>query len=243
MRATRILAITSLALILAGAAQAQPVYDYAWGGCFGTPGAVGPTSQTLGWTGGFSPYHQFVSATNVSSPPGESVFGHELSIRVGPNVPDAWRFDADGCMTANFGQITYNTLGVAGCPGLRVGAESASNAYQYDPVTQKALINVATGYSDGRLEPDPAALFLLYNFQFGMASAGSVCPGELDPLCFHIMRVALGIGETPLSAVLVPAIAGQWDWVTFNDPDNTTGCPGVTQVEESTWGQVKGLYR
>ena len=122
MTATRILASLVLVAGLATGASAGTV-DMLWNGCIGTPGVgFGAPVQNLSPGGNaFFPHQQFISISNHAPASGEAVFGHGGVMQIAGAVDNAWRFDAAGCMTANFSQIQYNTLGVAGCPGLAQG--------------------------------------------------------------------------------------------------------------------------
>jgi hypothetical protein len=235
---------------LPSAVQAQPVIDLAWNGCLGTGGVVAAPAQNLDWTDRFAQYRLYSSASNVSAPVGESIFGHDVSIQVGVNLPDAWRFDPDGCQTAQFAQINYNDLGVGGCPGLRSGASVVVTGFIWaDPVAGKAVISAATGYPDGRASAaiDIGTTYLLWEITFPMTSADITggtqpCLGADLPVCFVYTRQQLVIGPDVVNTRLENMTSGTQPWVTFNDASNTQNCP-VVQVNESTWGQVKNLYR
>jgi hypothetical protein len=158
-------------------------------------------------------------------------------------VPDAWRFDPQGCQTANFSEVTYITTAAgASCPGLRNGEDVPVNTYAYDPVTHWAEVEGSDAYAaaGGRF-PNPSQLYLLYRFRFPLDE--DICPGSLQPLCFVLTKAEFAVGMDPASAYLVFGSHGH-SWVTFNDPDNSqTGCMDPTPTHPSTWGRMKGLYR
>jgi hypothetical protein len=233
----------------AGLAHAQPVYNYAWGGCFNVGPETGLVVQDRCIGGQFDPYVQYLSIENVELAPGDTIFSHDVIISVGPNIPDFWRFDPDGCETLNLQVIQYNSLGAAGCPGLKplTSGEVQVTAMIYDPVAQKSVIAASTGYSPGRGHADPATVYLLwrlqYSFAYDFVAADFKCAGKTTGQCFHVTRALIWIGPTLPAAQGVQVLPGQQIFVTWCDPDNETRCPGVTQTRESTWGQVKGLYR
>jgi hypothetical protein len=250
--ASLLLATAALAIWMAGPAHSQPVFNMAWNGCYGTSGVVAPPAQNLEWTDRFAQYKLYASVTNVSIPAGEFVFGHDVYIEIGVNLPDAWRFDPAGCQTANAAQVNYNDLGAIGCPGLRSGASVTVTGFIWtDPVAGMAVISAATGYPDGRASAaaDPSTTYLLWEMTFPMTSAGTAggsgpCVGADQLAIFITHKVELVIGENVVDARLVTTGAGAWGCATFNGEGVVlpgSGCRA--QAEDATWGQVKGLYR
>jgi hypothetical protein len=231
--------MTLLILGFAGAAYAaSPRIDLAWTQCYGVTGWLTNRSYT-----GAANYDLQVSASNVTvDNVGEAYWGHDVVVTIGPNVPDAWRFDPQGCQTANFSEVTYITTAAgASCPGLRNGEDVPVNTYAYNPVTGKAEVEGSDAYAaaGGRI-PNPSQLYLLYRFRFPLDE--DICPGSLQPLCFHLTKAEFAVGTEPALAYLVFGTPGQF-WATWNDAPNSLGCPGATPTQPSTWGRMKGLYR
>ena len=232
-----------LSLLAVAPVQAQPVADIYWNGCVGTGGVVGPPSTNVDFTNGFAPYQQFISIQGAEAPNGEAIFSHDVELRVkgASGTPDAWRFDAAGCMTANFSQIQYNSLGAAGCPGLRLGTEVPVTEYAYDGLSGESSIRAATAYPAGN-PGNAAATLLLWQLIYGMAAADNPCQGASQPMCFALSRVEYFQGPSATNTSKQVAVINQ-SFVTFNDPSNALDCPGAVQNLESSWGKIKGLYR
>jgi len=243
MRAIRFTMVSLLLTVsLAGMAQAVPMIQYAWNGCVGTAVVPAPTKD-LTYPSSNGLYNQYVSveqiATSVGA--GESVFSHTVQIVIGPNVPDAWRFDPGGCEDANFSTITYNSAGVANCVGVRNGAEAAVTDYSYDPVSGNATLTAGTGYPAGRSSfPNPR--YLLWELKFSLGAAGAPCGGEHQPLGFQLTKVSFAVGLTPADSRNVDGVLADQGCLEINDPSRNTACAAVP-TQTSTWGRVKGMYR
>ena len=228
MKVTHILGTSILLLGVATTAFAQPAIRLSWDDC-------DPIVQNKNYAGP-SIYNLVASASNVASRNN----GHRTKVSIGPNVQDAWRFDAGACQLGNFA-VSHNATKL--CPALQGGPLLALDKYTFDAVSGKALFDVANSYTV--FIPNPATRYILYqakfNHQFSVAGAGDpalVCSFAADPLCFHLVSTELLLegGST------IP-FAPEQDFVTWNDPFNTQGCPGVVQAEATTWGRVKGFYR
>jgi hypothetical protein len=92
---------------------------------------------------------------------------------------------------------------------------------------------------------EPSLRYTVMQVEFDLRNAAAgpqpepFCGGADIPLCLHIVRAGYAYkgGHDELPWVL------ENDYVTWQDPANTLGCPGATQRASSTWGRLKGLYR
>ena len=156
---------------------------------------------------------------------------------------DAWRFDADGCQT---GLLVMNQVDTKTCPAFQQAGAGALQIkkFTYDPATGKILGLLADAYQ-AVSSVNPAQRYLLcsYNFDLSFAANGPqdpsvACGGFEVPMCAHITYatwLTLDGIETPWTVAK--------EFVTANDPLNTSGCPGATPATSKTWGQVKSQYR
>ena len=163
-------------------------------------------------------------------------------------VPDAWRFDTDGCETGS--QITQNVTAKA-CPAFH---QLGTGALQIKKVEFSPLMD---GYATSLMRilladayqavpsVNPATNYLLENVAFdlsfavaGAGTPGSTCGGLDVPVCFKLNYATYldlnGI-EIPFGRAN-PALA-----VTVNDPVAAV-CSAVP-VKPKTWGAIKNQYR
>jgi hypothetical protein len=233
--AALLMAIAALWLGFAAPADAQAFIDMNWSGCFGVAATVTNVNYTTA-----ANYDLYISAIGLDAAPGELYWGHDVSVLIGPNLPDAWRFDPAGCETTNFVEVGYLNTGVAGCGGLRNGEDVPINTYTYDAITGVAEIEGSDAYAaaGGRLAV-PTTTYLLYRFRFPLDE--SICAGTAQKICFAGKRNDFAVGTEPATAHLYNP---PWRtvWASFNDDGNTLPCPAVP-TNPSTWGRLKGLYR
>jgi hypothetical protein len=170
--------------------------------------------------------------------------GHRSQVLVGPNVPEAWRFDAAGC---NTGQLTvsHNALSKE-CLAFQGNQPLGLSQYSYDGVTGRATLDIANAYDPFLpLAPDRYTVWQA-TFDHAFSAPGDedpvlFCRFAAQPLCFVLL--------TPITEVLLvdgtkQAFDGaDSEWVSWEDPGNELGCPLPTQNNTTTWGKVKGLYR
>lgn len=156
---------------------------------------------------------------------------------------DAWRFDTDGCQT---GLLVMNVVDAKTCPTFMQGGAGnlQIKKFTYDPVTGKIVGLLANAYQ-AVTTVSPATRYLLcsYNFDMTYAVAGPTTPG-VDcggvevPMCAHITYATwldLAGNEIPWTVAK--------EFVTANDPLNSSGCPGATPATSKTWGSLKSQYR
>ena len=232
-------------LLSASVTDAQWTADIAWNSCAGTSGPEGPAARNVDW-GGPKTYKLYLSAKGLTVQSGYRVYSHQVDLRIGPNVPDAWRFDEQGCMPNNFSQISLNSLGTSSCPGLRSGSEVPVAGWFHDLATGEARFSAATAYPNGRI-PNSGTNYLLWEISFAMSAAAG--PGDPGPCggadkaqAFEITQASVWAGPSSLSTFREDGNI-QTTFVTFNDPQGKLSGPGGGTVEEGTWGRVKGMYR
>ena len=172
--------------------------------------------------------------------------GWRFKVLIGQNLsnplPNAWRFDADGC---NIGQLSMNTAalnkaclawqGTDPLPIFNFGHEADKpntatfdclNAYfTADPVA-------ATRYTVWQ-----AAFNHLFS-DAGPQDPAVACGNAETQICFWLFYTEFLNPDLTFG----PFDSISEDFVTWQDPGNTNGCPTV-QNQNSTWGRVKGLYR
>lgn len=234
MKVTRILATSFLfagTLFVAGNAYADGALRLSWGTC----DPIVANQQ-------FAPGLANFLVTSISGEDRQNR-GCRVQVAIGPNLGDAWRFDADGC---NTGQLSLNTAGLnKACPAFQGGAPVPIVLYGHGvdgPGT--ATLDVLNAYNSVTA-PDPATRYTLaqalFNHTFseaGPQNPAVACGNADQPLCFALTYTEY------LNPDLSSDVFGiENDYVTWNDPANTTGCPSGTQNETTTWGRVKGLYR
>ena len=240
MKVTRFLLPALFLGAMATTASAQGAVSLSWDGC------TGPINK------------QILPGTQASLY--ASVLGHSqphqayqvwmlLGSGNAGEIRDAWRFDAAGCQGSSF--ITIDHLAPAAvvkvCPTFQGPLASIQiKDYSFDALSGKARAVLANTYPAGNFTTvNPAQRYFLARFLFdhtfsvnGDTTPGADCGGLEVAVCGHLTRTSWlspdGV-ETP------------WGWgqeyVTANDPNNSTGCPGATPTVPKTWGSVKAQYK
>ena len=241
MKVTRFLLSALLLGAMATTASAQGVVSLNWDTCTGpinkqiAPGTPNASlfASVLGHNQPHQAYQVYVSLGS----------GNAGAIR------DAWRFDAAGCQGSSF--ITINHLAPASvvktCPTFQGTLSSIQiKEYSYDAASGKARAVLANTYPAGNTtQINPAVRYFLAQFLFdhtfsvnGATTPGADCGGLEVAVCAHLSRASwLSPG-----GVETPWAYGQ-EYVTANDPANSTGCPGATPAENTTWGSLKAQYK
>ena len=169
--------------------------------------------------------------------------GNRSQVLIGPNVEDAWRFDSEGCQT---GQLTVSFAGASkACAVFQGGNSLPLTQYSYDAMSGTAKLDVANAYDD--FTPVAGNRYTVYQAKYdhafsdtGAQDPNLACGFVENAVCFWLM---VSDAELLLTDGSKEGFEGaDNDWVTWQDPGNTSGCPFV-QAEPSTWGRVKGLYR
>jgi hypothetical protein len=229
MKVTRILGTSLLLLAVASFAYAQPAHRISWNGC-------DPVVQNMQFAGPIT-YNLVASAINAPEPNN----GHRTKVSIGPDVQDAWRFDSDGCQV---GQLTVTFAGASkACLAYQGSNPLPLSLFSYDPVTGKALLDVSNTYD--MVAQNAAVRYTLWTAKFnhlfsdfGPQDPLLACGFVENPLCFHTVFTELLLED----GSKIPWVLED-EFVTWQDPNNDTRCPFATQVESSSWGRVKGMYR
>lgn len=169
--------------------------------------------------------------------------GYRSWLVIGPDVPNAWRFDVTGCQAGQL-QVRHNAVSKA-CPAFQGSRPLGLYDYDFEEGSRSVVLDIANTYD--ALSPLAGQRYTLWqaHFDHRLSTAGSggggACDFAANALCFRVP----GEVRTPelllAEGGLVP-FGWEKDWVTWQDPANTIHCP-LIQVQESTWGKVKGLYR
>lgn len=237
MKVSRIL-VTSFLFVAtaftATNAHAQGAVRLSWDGC-------DPYVQNKQFTGP----GQIAKAVMSLSQESRTIRGYRLQVAIGgpSGLGDAWRFDAGQC---NGGQTALSVAAIGKtCPAVPGANPIAFANYSYDGVIGKALVDFQNAFTSTDLPLAPATRYMMFDYNFNHAFSNV---GPRDP------ALECGFAELPLCLHLVytehlfPDLTSgtynlETDFITWQDPNNGSGCPGATQNTESTWGRVKGLYR
>jgi hypothetical protein len=240
MKVTRFLLSALFLGAMATAASAQGVASLGWDGC------TGPINKAVA-AGTIAD----LNATVINHSTPHKAYQVFISLGSGAAGPlrDAWRFDAAGCQGSSL--ITINHLSPAllskTCPSFQGTLPSLQiKDYSYDPLTGKARGVLANTYPDGNsVQINPLQRYFLAQFKFdhtfstvGPSDPGQTCGGVEVPVCAHF---------TSASWLNFDGIETEWtrgqEFVTANDPNNVTRCPGATPAENKTWGSLKAQYK
>jgi len=239
MKLTRFLLALAVVGMAATSASAQTI-SLSWDTC------TGPINKSIlpGSTATL-----FASIIGQATPhSGSQVW---ILLGAGANGPmrDAWRFDPAGCQGSSFITIDHQAPAAVAktCPTFSQTAAGVQiKDYSYDPLTGKCQAVMANGYGAGVTTVNPATRYFLAGFTFnflygvnGPADPAVACGGLEVPVCAHITTASwISLAD----GVEHPFTIAQ-EFVTSNDPNNSTGCPGATPTRPTTWGSLKNTYR
>jgi hypothetical protein len=225
-----ILALALTAITLPADRVAAAALQYAWGPC---------DSGTISYPW-FGPgrYQQSLCATGLAS----DVRSVHVTITVGPAVADAWQFSPPSsptsCEPASAFQYDGLVVGAASAPIPAV--QASFMPHLTDP---RFTLQVDASYEPAA-PPDPARVTAVGHVVFDLSNATvapgipGTCPGAAIPMCFAIVSAtATHAGGS------TEALALAQDSVRWNDPANSTACPGSVPATPRTWGMVKAQYR
>jgi len=211
--------------------------DITWDGC------TGPVDKTT-TTPGF--YSIFITVIGQDQP----TRAYDVRVVYGnaaQEVPDAWRFDADGCETTARIQQDADSKE---CPPF---GESASNNFVIrsvrftqpsDPYPQTLMQVLFAQSSAPGNAANPATRYLLERIRFDLnaAAAGegsaTTCGGLEQPMCFSLVHATfldVDRNEIPFNRSR-PMLT-----VSFNGPPGE--CPWAAPARAATWGSLKDQYR
>lgn len=240
MKLTRFLVTFALLVGVTGVASAQVgSISIWWDVCSSTATPANLNKQFAGP----AIYKQVISATGVE----EVAQGWELSIKIStpsPVFPDAWRFESGGC---NDQQLAGSTsLLNTNCRSLQGANPLPLFKYDYNNAISgpnRSVIQAFNAYDP--FDPLAANTYVVaqLNYDHALSAPGPNNPavgcGLADaPVCHHITRH--GFLNAANSVVNWPV--GN-EFVTWNDGQNVSQCPGATPTQASTWGKLKGTYR
>jgi len=231
------------AIASAGWAQA-PQLRLSWGTC---------SPQVANADFAVTTFNLVVSARNLTA--ADANVGTDVTVYVGPNVPEAWRFDDAGCQTGS--QITFNAAALSkACPVMK-GANSLTitNAAYDAAGLNGPRLNIRLAITYDTFTPAPGTEYTLW--QVGFIHAFTAGGTDGDPNTCDNGSLAQCIGATNgvtdpntnpsilLAATGIPvpfqyAVPAD-QFVTWNGA--VSGCPGIVPALPATWGKVKGLYR
>lgn len=233
-----LLAVLAVGISLPRPSLATPILRIAWGGCdeklqetWSGPGTYRIVFSATGIDSVAVGYWFVLDASGVDPvylcPPGE--------------ISDAWRFDAVGCHPFPSVQ-SIATEASPECPALATQGPLLATFVSYDPDYQTMRFEMLASFLPH--DPDPAQRYTLGQFVFDMsaATAGPTvpsvsCGGAEEPACFSLTRSELTYEDgNPGGSPLLP----EWEGVGWQGVIGPCFCP---QVESSTWGRVKALYR
>jgi hypothetical protein len=170
--------------------------------------------------------------------------GHRTKVLIGSDIPEAWRFDSDGCQAGQLG-VSHGAASKT-CLAYQGAQPLGLNRYSYDPLTGKALLDISNTYDE--FVPAPGDRYTLWQaiFNHGFSVPGDddpslYCRFAAQPLCFVLL-----VPTTEMLLVdgtKLPFDGADSEYATWEDPANSLGCPLATQARDATWGRVKGLYR
>jgi len=239
-----LLVVCVACLAVAGTATARDsngTIRLSWDGC--DPQVVDKVFTTA------SIYKLVLSGDNFT--PGateDNNIGSDFTVDVRPTVavtspmPDAWRFDDNGCQTGS--QLGLSSAAFSKtCPTMTGGAPLPITQYGVDqgnPVY--ASIRLAIAYNEVSPLAGTRYTFWQVNFDHTYSVVGATTPGvdcgnAADKLCIG-MSAAI-IGTVRGDAAKLQVKPGDVNYVTWNTPATCDGVPS----QPATWGKVKSLYR
>jgi len=241
MKLNRIFASMLILAATATASFADGVVSLNWNSC------VGPINVTPVAGGALDAYVSVLGQSQTAQSYQCVTWGNQ----VGGPMRDAWRFDPTGC---DAGFFTLNHLApasvVKACPSFQGTNQSLQiKDYSFDATTGKVRIVLANAYPNGGAgnpsATNPVTHYFLadYHFDLSFAVAGpgdppNTCGGLEVPSCWALTSASwLDTASNEINWT-----HGQ-DYLTTNDPNHTSNCPGSVPAQTTTWGKVKGQYR
>lgn len=163
----------------------------------------------------------------------------------GGQLPDAWRFDQDGCQGPSFLKIGHRLAPQpSDCLNFQgAAASSQQKLFLYDAVHGRAQVRLVNVYPQTPQVALPENRYFLMQVVFdhefsvnGPGDPGATCGGLDQATCLAITSAAYH--DTDDMDVPWTVERGV---ISANDP--TGACAGSTPVRARTWGLIKSLYR
>lgn len=219
--------LVAVAIVLSNAAaEAAPTIRYNWDRCE-------PFVRNQDYAGP-GVYAQTLSITGL--PAGTTWLLLSIDVLVAPWYR-AWEFYDGGCAGAARLAVVPRVAGCDSIPGLAVAIAQLTHPYDYGANRIEIECVLDTSFA-----PDPSRRYGVVTIAFDHELAETNCEGASAPLCFLFL---------PGSAVYLAAgtydiVAPENDRLTWNDHSLEPDCSlrmTPLPVRQSTWGQVKVLYR
>jgi len=241
-------AAATAAIATAGWAQPQALLSWGLNTACTTPTPTVVTNNDF--TAGPGIYSLYIALKNVV----DNNSAYDVRLMIGPNCPDAWRFDDAGCQLAPQVAITQTGNGKTACPVLRGTAPLPLTGTFYDASggpNGRLEIRLAVAYDVFTPTLGPNQYYMLWTLAFdhsvsvvGTSPDANHCGGAEVPQC-------LAISEDPGKESFLLNDQNQHENFTYINPHDqyitwaaASNCPGtVVPTQPATWGRVKGLYR
>ena len=162
----------------------------------------------------------------------------------GTLIPDWWKLGAGECRANNIGIVTDASIATGGgcVDPWGSGTVGGGGIGLYSDDTNRAHLNASWA------SPDPIALdggVETFAAQFKVLAAKTTgtgaCAGCLTPLTWALNYIQVAYQGEASSEVLSTPIAGGVQCLTYQG--GTAPCSRPVPARNSTWGQVKSLYR
>jgi len=163
-----------------------------------------------------------------------------IDIGFSTNTPDFWKLASGGC---NAGAMATTTPGIVAvvCPTSLYDASTFGSLVYENPTPSRLRVRV-TQVNGGA----PSAVIAGQMYP-GVAlsmdmDAGAACAGCADPACLVLNNITVsGFITTEVESISATDVR---NFTTYNGGAvGGAGCPAATPSHNSTWGQVKSLYR
>jgi|SRR5688572_2373638 len=223
-------------------AFAEPVVQLAWHTC-GSSGATDLVTESKGsdvflvaWVEGQEAGHQGYSVTI------------EWKAAAGGSLPDAWRFDSEGCQPESLIRVDHlNPIPhTASCWTGLCGTSSFSrqSSMIYEPSTGTARLSLEVLYPQGIPAGNPSLRYLLTRTTFFLSTFGregeseiGTCGGLEQPVCFRLVDARY----QNLAGTWVPWTIGNSIVSVHGESVPAPDCLAVP-ARPSTWGRIKTQY-
>ena len=235
-----------LLALSASMASAQGGINLSWGPDCGLAGTVNLTNTCTTNTGNvgtmvasFDPPHTLTQFLGISA---------QIDITTDqPTLPDWWQIGTGFCRPSAALQTNFDGSTALSC--IDVYANAAAGGYAYDvgfgtPARARFRVQCAVPI-DNVVQVDPGTEYFAFKAIVTKAkSLGTgACAGCANSACIVLNEVQL---FQPPEAADDPRINNprERQFITYQlPPTGPIGCPASTPTRNSSWGQVKSLYR
>jgi len=225
-------------LAFAGVSQAAiGTVDMSWDGC------TGPVDKTTNVAGVHS---IFITVTGHDVPQDgydvRVVYGNASNL-----VPDAWRFDADGCEGSS---LIVQDINSKACPPFHQNSlhslqiKRVEFSPPYDPYPTTLMRVLLANVYDPVTSVNPGTRYLLERIGFDLTAAvpgastpPTSCGGFEQPMCFKLSYASF---IDPDNQEYLFNRSREPLTVSFNGP---SACFGAVPAQPKTWGSIKSQYR